>query len=259
MPELRVGGRAIDADLVVFDKDGTLMDFHSVWGPRGLAGVAALTEECPAARADLLAALGIDPSNARVDGEGVLASAPLAQIHARCTQVLCGHGVAAARARDLVEQRFAPHLRAPPSAQSVRPIGDVAGLLGRLRDAGLACAVLTTDDRESTLAALALIGIADKVQALVCGDDEVPPKPAGDGIAHIAHGLGVEATRSVMVGDTTVDMRAGRAAGCAGVIGVTSGAGRAPVLARLADAVVESVHALGIGPAERGPILAPRK
>ncbi len=41
MARLQIATAHVDADLVVFDKDGTLIDFHGVWGPRGIRAVAA--------------------------------------------------------------------------------------------------------------------------------------------------------------------------------------------------------------------------
>ncbi len=41
MARLQIATAHVDADLAVFDKDGTLIDFHGVWGPRGIRAVAA--------------------------------------------------------------------------------------------------------------------------------------------------------------------------------------------------------------------------
>ena len=45
MAELQVGGKTFDIDVVVFDKDGTLIDFHLMWGSRAKEAVDALLDK----------------------------------------------------------------------------------------------------------------------------------------------------------------------------------------------------------------------
>jgi|SRR6516164_2151209 phosphoglycolate phosphatase-like HAD superfamily hydrolase len=104
-------------------------------------------------------------------------------------------------------------------------------------------------NKAGTLAELRLLGISDAVDAIVSADDGLASKPAPDGLLHIARTLGVAANRLAMVGDTEIDMLAGRSAGVGLVIGVLSGLGTADHLAPLADAVVPDIHALSVGDA----------
>ncbi|MDH3712928.1 MAG: HAD family hydrolase [Gammaproteobacteria bacterium] len=242
MARLRIASVEVDADLAVFDKDGTLIDFHGVWGGRAQRAVEALGDPVDMAlREALLLTLGIDRLSGRVDGRGILAQFPHHVIQDHCLQTMVDAGIAQQWAEDLLNERFAQVMRAPPQADELLAIGDLAGLFADLHAAGVSLGVLTTDDREATLATLAVLALDETVPHVVCGDDPLPAKPAPDGILRIAAAAGVPPQRSLMVGDTVTDMLAGHAAGSF-CVGVTSGAGDAGELCELADVVVESVH-----------------
>ena len=61
MPKLIAMNTSVDVELVVFDKDGTLIDFHALWAPRAERAIEAI---CSALGSDqflandLAAALG---------------------------------------------------------------------------------------------------------------------------------------------------------------------------------------------------------
>jgi HAD superfamily hydrolase (TIGR01509 family) len=125
-----------------------------------------------------------------------------------------------------------------------RPLGDLPTLFGALRARSLRIAVATTDDRAPTLATLEGLGIAPLVDALACGDDGHPIKPAPDAILVLCEKLGIAPPQVAMVGDTAADLRMGRAAGVGVNIGVLSGVGSAALLTPLADLLLPSVAGL---------------
>ena len=43
---LKVSHQHIHARYIVFDKDGTLIDFHKIWGPRLVRGALKLKDIC---------------------------------------------------------------------------------------------------------------------------------------------------------------------------------------------------------------------
>ena len=79
---------------------------------------------------------------------------------------------------------------------------------------------------------------------LVCADDGLAVKPAADMVVHLCDALAVQPARTAVVGDSTADLRMGRAAGAGLVVGVLTGVGRLDDLAPHADAVIESVAEL---------------
>jgi phosphoglycolate phosphatase-like HAD superfamily hydrolase len=85
----------------------------------------------------------------------------------------------------------------------------------------------------------------DAVDAVVCVDDVREGRPAPYMIHAAMQRCGVHGVDEVVVGDTPVDMLAGRNAGARAVVGVTSGSHPAATLRRFPSThVLPSVRAL---------------
>ena len=88
-------------------------------------------------------------------------------------------------------------------------------LLHRLRALGQPIGILTRNSRANALAALQSI---DALQlfpdSCILGRDEAPPKPQPDGLHRLFAQWQLPASRCSMIGDSRLDVQAGRAAGC---------------------------------------------
>ncbi len=230
-------------DLVVFDKDGTLISFEAMWvgWARELGGRLEAATRRPVA-GDVFLTIGFDPTRDRVVPGGPLAIATMDGIRDLVGAVLrrwCPSVPAAMRI--LAEAWFEPD----PVATAV-PLADLGAVLGAIRASGRRIAVATTDGPRPTEATHAGRGLSGLVDDVVCGDDPAPTKPDPETISAIAGRLGTTATRTAMVGDTPADLRMARDAG-ARSIGVISGVTGADALAPLADVLLGSVAELLVG------------
>jgi len=227
-------------DVVVFDKDGTLISFEAMWSgwARDLGTRLEIATRRPVA-GDIFTTIGYDPVAERVQPGGPLAIATMAGIEELVAAVLrrwCP-SVSAAR-RILAEAWFEPD----PVTLAV-PLADLPALFGALRAAGRRVAVATTDDRRPTEATLARLDLDGFIDDVVCGDDHGPTKPDPATLTAIGDRLGVAIERIAMVGDTPADVRMARTAGARSV-GVTSGVASTADLVPFADVVLASVAAL---------------
>ena len=230
-------------DLVVFDKDGTLIEFDVMWS--GWATDLAANLERAIGKpieTSLFAMLGFDPTAARVLPGGDLAATPMARLRERTRTLLVMAGLTIPAA-DLVLHEV---WRAPDPVGLASPLADLVGLFRRLRTAGRRIAVATSDDRDPTERTLAALGLTDQIDAIVCGDDGVPVKPAPDMVLHLCAGLGIDPTRTAVVGDSVADLEMGRRARAALIVGVLTGVGDAEQLSPGADLVLASVADLRI-------------
>jgi phosphoglycolate phosphatase len=261
---------------IIFDKDGTLIDFDAMWGgwitelarhleaaanieiapqlsqlvdyasaasgiapPKPLA-IATKTGETATnimIAPQLFRAVGFDPATGEVAPTGPLAVATMTEIRALAGEVLRAAGLTSASAAAVIQAGW--HI--PDPVALAQPLADLPVLFGAVRARGIRIAVATTDDRTPTLATLDALGVAPLVDRLACGDDGRPIKPAPDAILALCHDLGIAPAQAAMVGDTTADLHMGRAAGVGLNIGVLSGVGSAELLAPLADVLLPSV------------------
>jgi HAD superfamily hydrolase (TIGR01549 family) len=101
-------------------------------------------------------------------------------------------------------------------------------------------AVVSARDEKSTMRFLTQFDLCKYFQVIVTGLSAPHTKPYPDPILLAAEKMGVGPRECLMIGDTTVDMRAGKAAG-AQTVGVLCGFGEEPELRQLgADWILES-------------------
>lgn len=229
------------AQLIIFDKDGTLIDFHAMWS----AWITALARRLEAAaglsvREQLFRAVGFDPSTRHIAPAGLLAIGTMAELRAEVSAVLREHGLEQSDAEAVTSKAWF----VPDPVALAQPLADLPHVFRALREHGIKLAIATTDDRRATLATIHALGIAPYIDALACGDDGLPIKPAPDMIVALCRQLDVDPRAAVMVGDTIADLHMGRAAGAGVVIGVLGGVGTREMLMPLADLVVSSVAEL---------------
>jgi phosphoglycolate phosphatase-like HAD superfamily hydrolase len=228
-------------ELVVFDKDGTLIDFDTMWSDwsAGLVrDVAAATD--PSLADPLSDALGLDPETARIIPGSPLSATPMGHLRNLTVDTLRRAGLPPTVAEAAVANAWDP----PDPVALAHPLADLGQLFEDLRARGARIAVATSDDRAPTEATLAGLGLDTLVDAIVCADDGLPVKPAPDAFLHLCALLGVDASRAAMIGDSPADVAMGRAAGARLVVGVLSGVGVREELAPFSDAILGSVAEL---------------
>jgi HAD superfamily hydrolase (TIGR01549 family) len=104
--------------------------------------------------------------------------------------------------------------------------------------------VVSARDEKGTMHFLEEFGLVNYFDAIVTGLSANRTKPYPDPILLAAHKMGVKPEECLMVGDTTVDMRAGKSAG-AQTVGVLCGFGEEEELVRLgADMILNATPEL---------------
>lgn len=232
-----IGAVSAEIDLVIFDKDGTLVDLHAPWG----RWAEQIAERLAATIApdELLQHMGWDSATRRIRPETPLAIAPVDEMRAVLATLLYerGLGWTAATAAARAAMTAVPIEPAPP-------LCPLQPLFTHLRANGVLIAIVTTDDHAGVVRDLEPLGLLPFIDMIFGGDAGLPIKPAPDiALAAIAR-TSIGAERVAVVGDSVADLAMGRAAGVGLTVGVLCGSGTAEILAPHADALLPSVCAL---------------
>jgi len=245
MALLKIGPVFFEAGLVVFDKDGTLLDFETMWGrltrDHVSAILSALGEDGELAQ-ELYRSVGYDWEHQRTLPRAPLATASVNQILTILANTLFRvRGLAWDQAESVVNTAWKQVEKKTPLREITRPTADLTALLSSLRQAGVRVALVTTDHRDYTEAMLPLLGIEGLLDFMACGDDDLPLKPAPEALLAACQELGVAPTRTVVVGDSVPDLVMGSRAGVGLKVGVLTGVSDRNLLTPFADVILDSV------------------
>ncbi|MDH5810824.1 MAG: HAD-IA family hydrolase [Candidatus Methanomethylicaceae archaeon] len=123
-------------------------------------------------------------------------------------------------------------------------IPKVREILLFLRSRRLKMAVVTTKSRENAEKILSFFGIRSFFDLVIGFEDVREHKPSAEPIMRAAEGLGLQASELVVVGDTEVDIRAGREAGALTVAVKTGVTPLEKIIAESPNFLIESVSDL---------------
>ncbi|MEM6489128.1 MAG: HAD family hydrolase [Pseudomonadota bacterium] len=222
---------------ILFDKDGTLLDYAATW--RGVVDtvIEALAPE-PAVGAEMAKAAGYDMTTGAFQPGSPIVSGATAEVAAIWAPFRPDLGAAG------LEAALNASAEAGGDVRPVTMVPDLIGLLQDLGARGYLLGVATNDAETAARAQLARIGVDGAFRSVLGYDSVKRPKPAPDMILRFAEEAGIAPRALAMVGDSTHDLMAARAARCGLVVAVLSGPSGAairPSLAPLADVMLDSI------------------
>jgi phosphoglycolate phosphatase len=229
---------------ILFDKDGTLLDFEATWGPLYRSLALDLAGGDAARAMAMLVAGGLDEETGRMRSGSVLGAGTTADIVRHWYPDLAGD------AFDAVAARIDASFRAHGEHRSVLVPG-AAEVLAQLAAMDVVMGVATNDATEAAAAAIAALGIEDFLPYVFGYDSVAHPKPAPDIVLAFAAATGVDPSDIAVVGDNLYDMEMARAAGAGAAVGVLTGNSGENDLAPHADVVLPSIRELPAWLAER--------
>ena len=218
---------------ILFDKDGTLIDFEATWGPvNQQIGLMAAGGDKELAK-HILERCGVDAVTGKTKPESPLAIAAADEI----ADALIEAGSRLSKTR-LVKEL---HILFAGAARTAIALTDLPALFTTLRSQGFQLGVASSDSAEAVAVTLQTLGIEAFVD-FHCGyDSGFGPKPEPGMIDAFCAALGLSPRQIAMVGDSTHDLGMGKAAGAGLNIGVLSGTGSQETLAALADVLITSI------------------
>ncbi|WHZ57417.1 HAD family hydrolase [Metabacillus hrfriensis] len=226
---------------ILFDKDGTLLQFREIWIQISYEIIDELLNRIEdkgntTLKEKLCHAIGL--RNGIVDEKGYLA---------------CGTSLDMADAFNKILPKDMPHLhqwlserllaKTKEHIDKIKPVCDLSLLFSSLTHKGIIAGIATADDYETTKLCLQQLGILNDVQFLGTAD-LYKKKPFPDVVEEFCKKFHLKKEEVVIVGDTIIDMQLAKNSSARFGVGVLSGVGSYQELYQLAHFVIPSVDYL---------------
>ncbi|MFZ1772636.1 MAG: HAD family hydrolase [Rhizobiaceae bacterium] len=221
---------------ILFDKDGTLLDFNATWLSFTRELAEAATDGDTAAADALLLDGGLDPQTNTFRPNSVVAAGTNADVVRHFYK-----GVEGEPLRALVDSA---NRKSSDIAGRAIPLPGAIEAVRALHKSGMVLGIATNDSTSGAEKTMAAFGISSMFAAAYGYDAVANPKPAPDALLAFAELAGVRPSEVAMVGDNLHDLEMAKAGGAGLAIGVLSGTGTREALAPLADVILDSVAAL---------------
>ena len=219
---------------ILFDKDGTLIEFNGFFGLTYLKMLQAHFGHSEAEAMAMLVKTGFVPETGSCRGGSPMASETLKQISRRWWPAL-PEAETDARAR-VIDENFDREALQKPKA-----VADLSAVFEQLKAAGYVLGVATNDIEASAHSHMSHVGVVDHFVLLIGADSVDAPKPHGNMIRLFSQETALQPHEIAMVGDNAHDINEARAGGAGLAIGVLTGNSAHADLVHLADHVIDSI------------------
>ncbi|MFN3832009.1 MAG: HAD family hydrolase [Allorhizobium sp.] len=221
---------------ILFDKDGTLLDFDASWGPVN-RDVALMAADGDQALADhLLLACGMDPVSGEIVPDSLFAAGNTIEI---------AEGMINAGSPFMVEA-LVPKIDDcfARAAELSVPVTDLEPLFARLHGKGLRLGIASSDNERSIRVAAERFGILPYIDFIAGYDSGHGSKPEAGMVLGFCAATGLVPSEVAVVGDNNHDLHMGSNAGAGLKIGVLSGTGSRETLTPHSDMVLSNITEL---------------
>lgn len=224
-------------DAIIFDKDGTLIDFDAFWvsvSVKAIKEVLGWLKNEDVTIYEILEAFGVH--DGITDINGVLCKGTYEELGHILYNVVKRYGCD--RSCDEVTVALVKAYSKNADAGKIMPTcEDLVSVLAELKKQNKRLAVVTTDNLEITRKCLEALGIERFFDKIYTDDGKTPTKPDPYCVYDFCKLIGVKKENVIMVGDTMTDMIFAKNAGIS-AIGIAKCDENKQILLPHADAVI---------------------
>ncbi|MEJ6708792.1 MAG: HAD family hydrolase [Amylibacter sp.] len=228
-------GNLEDLDLaikgLIFDKDGTLFQYGDTWAVWCDLVLAELSRGEGAKLRELAQAVGYDPETKEFLAGSMVVGASAGEINQAWADLLPDWSFAD------VDAVAVKHLESLPSL----PVCDLKALFSGMKAKGMKLGIVTNDYEAGAVQQLADEGVSELFDFVAGFDSGHGAKPDAGPLLAFGKAVGLAMDEIAMVGDSTHDLGAGRAAKVAQTIGVLTGPALEADIAHLADMILADI------------------
>ncbi len=245
MPTLMVNDEKLEAEFLLFDVDGTLVDDEDRYRALAALRFDAVAKRAGRKAAETWAPLGgYDPASKVLDMSGPIAKAARREDMAIAAVAIYRNGRDWHEARALAEAAYADADAVQMRDYTPKLFPRVEQSLRSLKKAGFTLGIATNGSNKITCELIGILGIQSLFSVVVGSEDASNPKPAPDLLLAACGKASITPTQTIYVGDQPVDAEAARGAGIPKCVIV----GKAPIPASSAVRRVASVADLRAHP-----------
>jgi len=252
MVDLIVNNQSItDIDLVVFDKDGTIIDLYNYWYNMIEHRAELICTHYGLSHKEhqkkLMYDMGVDWPNNRLNPEGPVGLYPRSVVQEAAEDYLTKLGC-----KDVTNVCFSIFKEVDELSLSrfdslIKPLNGAIDLLRLIKSKGGNIAIATTDKTVRAELAARFLKIEELFDYIIGADKVKASKPDPEMLNIINESLGIDPLKSVMVGDAITDVQIGVNAGYKASIGLYSGLTDRDTLLEVTPYVVEDISKIKVG------------
>ncbi len=219
---------------ILFDKDGTLLDFDATWSPVLQQAALAVAGQDRALARILLQSGGFDIDSGKTAANSLLAAGNTVEIAAAWAEHIPGSDrVTMVEELDRIFQEG--------GLLHAVPVTDLEPLFRRLKARGLYLGLATSDSQIAAEATLRRFSVLKHMDFIAGYDSGHGYKPQPGMFLAFCKACGLAPAQAAMVGDNSHDLEMGQAAGAGALIGVLTGSGGPEQLSRLTGDILASI------------------
>lgn len=223
---------------IVFDKDGTLLDFNRTWLPIYVYAAQEFAEGDTELAESLLTRHGFDRSNNKFIGGSLLAAGNNQQIADAWAVQIDKPDQAEAIGRQL------HRIFRDQGAIQATPVKQLANTLRQLKQSGRKLGVATADSHQGIINTLQAFDVLQEFDFLAGYDSGHGVKPEAGMVLAFCAQMALPAESVIVVGDNRHDIEMGRNANAGLCVGVLTGTSTRGDLEEIADIVIEDISLL---------------
>ncbi|MFQ3187776.1 MAG: phosphoglycolate phosphatase [Gammaproteobacteria bacterium] len=229
---------------IVFDKDGTLIDFHATWSPTYHFAAIELARGDQALATELLSHHGYDTSTQTFTGGSLLAAGNNDEIAEAWSKQLTDIDSSGSDNECETLSKRLHHIFAEQGRINTTAVPDLKQVLQQLKRSGLRLGVATADSYQGILNTLDTFDVIKDFDFLAGYDSGYGTKPEAGMVLAFCQSQSLNPRDVVVVGDNSHDMKMGRSANVGLCIGVLTGTSTRHELEKVADVVLDDIRGL---------------
>ena len=217
---------------ILFDKDGTLIDYHDSFMPLNWQMARTLADGDEELARELMILGGWDPDSDRITSGSALAAWTLREIAELMHQRLGG---------DVGFIYEAIHRSFEDGPTHAVAVADLPGLLGPMKSAGIRLGISTSDHTRAAQETVERFQLSEIMDFVIGYDAGYGPKPTPGIINGFCAMFDINAANVMVVGDNSHDIDFARNGGAGWAVGVLTGTSSREELEPIADVVIDDI------------------